>query len=100
MSASMDANRLCGKANRRLLGLVSETGGCKFRYLPFSKSRGKLYNVGTVGGWIVGVGGGLAVMFMLTTRSSTTIDPSCCLFETARSAHVYQSARPYMHGGS
>ena len=100
MSASVGANRTCGKSNRRLLSLVSETRGWKCRCPPLSKSRGKVCNGGTVGGWPGGVWDGLSEMLMLYTLSSATRDPPCFLFETAWYARVYQISRPYTCGGS
>ena len=68
--------------------------------LPCSKSGGRLYNVGIVGGWIGCIGGGLVVTLMLPTLYSTTRWLLCCLFGTTWSACICQISWPYMPGGS
>ena len=65
-----------------------------------TQSCGNVCSVGTIGGWPVGVGGGLAATFMFLTLPSSTRDPPCCLFGKEWSARVCRSSRPYMCDGS
>ena len=96
----MDAKRPCEIAKRRLLGLVINMGGRKYRCLPLSQSRGGVHYVGIVGEWLGGVGGQLAAMLGLITLLSASRGPPCCLFRTVWSACVFQKIQPYVRSGS
>ena len=55
MEDPVNAKRPCERAKQRPLGIVSNIGGRKCRYLPSSQSRGGVNNGGTVGEWLVDV---------------------------------------------
>ena len=49
---------------------------------------GEVYNGGTIGGWLGGVGGGMTETLMFPTLSYATRGPMCCLFKTSWSACI------------
>ena len=82
MEDYLSVKRPFGQAKRRLLGIMIKKDCQKFCCLPRSQSRGKVYNGGTVYGCLGGAGGCLAITFMLSTLSCSTIDPPCYQFGT------------------
>ena len=92
----MDEKFPCEQAKRCLLGIESDAGGCKCHFLPRSQTCGGVHNGGTVGEWLVGVGGRLEVILRFTALFSATRCLPSCLYETALPTHVYLNSLPYM----
>ena len=64
MESPAEVKRPYEQAERNPLHIASGMGGRKCRLLPLSQSCERVHNGGTVGEWLLGIGGGLAVMFI------------------------------------